>query len=453
MFTRLNSVVRGIGITALALAIAAPSASAQTAKVDGRWHAWLGCWTPANTLIRVLGNSAASVVCVVPSSTPSAVDVMTVTGGKIVDRNHVDTDGRPHAISKEGCTGSQTATWSPSSRRVYMKSDFTCNGGPTTHLNAMYAMAGSDEWIDVQGLKVEKKSGVHALRYREAVYDGTLPDEIKQKLQDQPFARSAAMLAATQPISLSDVEEASHAVDAAVVSTWLIETDKVSAEKPDRLNAKQLVQLADNGVPGSVIDVMVGLSYPDVFAINPMNSEVALQNSDSVAYAGSGYRGRYASSALNPIIGFDRLGNPIYESESSLMYGCTPFLYGPYDMGWNPSCARYGYGYSSYGYGGGLGLYDGYGWPFYGGYPGYGGYYGGGPVVVPVNPGTPGGTTHGRVINGKGYRQGGGESGTTAAPRSNTQSGSGSGSGGGGASSGSSSPPPPPPRTAVPRKP
>jgi hypothetical protein len=456
MLARLNSVVRPamttLALTTLALTMALPAA-AQRAQADGRWQAWLGCWAPAATLIRVVGRSANSVVCVVPSSTNSAVDVLTVSGGKIIDRTHVDTDGQPHTIAKEGCTGWQSAKWAPSARRVYLKSEFNCSGAPATHVSAVYAMAGSGEWIDVQGMRVDKNSGVHAVRYREAVDAGTLPEEITLRLHDRTMARMAAMLAVTEPPSLADVVEASRELDPSVVSTWLIEADKLTVQRPTPLNAKQLVQLADNGVPASVIDVMLGLSYPNVLAVNPSSYGVARQNTDS-AYMAYGSYGSYGSrQSLNPLIGFDRFGFPIYASESALMYGCSPFMYGPYDAGWNLysqyACGRYGFGNGyGYGYSGYPGYGSGYG---YGGYPYPGGYFGGGPVVVPQPTGStaPGTPSHGRVVNGKGYTQGGnGSDGGTATPRSNNTSPSSSNAGAGSAAASN-----PPPRTAEPKKP
>lgn len=445
MIARRHSILLSAATLALSLSIAAP-ASAQSTGPDGRWQAWLGCWTPSGTLIRVIGKTTTSVVCVIPTTSVSAVEVVTVTGGKIVDRTRVDTDGQPHALSKEGCTGWQSAKWSPSATRVYLKSEFNCSGAPLTHLSAVYAMAGSGEWIDVQGMRVEKNSGVHAVRYRQATDVGELPAEITQKLQQRSLAKKAALLAVSEQPSLLDVEEASHELDASVVATWLIEADKLSGQRPTQLNSKQLVQLADNGVPGSVIDVMLGLSYPNVLSVNPVNYGVARQSSDS-AYAqyGSGFAG----SAMNPLIGFDRFGNPIYASESARMYGCSPYLSGSYDAAWNLyasqfGCSRYN---SGFGYGGEFGY--GYG---YGGYPYYGGNYGGGPVVVPVGTGGSA-APHGRMVNGKGYTQG---SDGSASPRANNSqpSGSGSSAGSGSAPPPPSSPPPPPPqRTAEPKKP
>jgi hypothetical protein len=443
---RPSVVARVVVAAVLSLAYAAPI-SAQATQTDARWQAWLGCWTPTSTLIRSVGKAPASAVCVVPGSSASSVDILSVSNGKVIDSTHVDTDGQQNAISKEGCTGWQSAKWSPSARRVYLKSEFTCTGALATHVSAIYAMAGAGEWIDVQAVRVDKNVGVHAIRYREAADPGALPAEISQKLQERSLSKMAAVLAVSEAPSIRDIEEASHELDPSVVSTWLVEIDKVTIQKPEPVNARQLEQLADAGVPSSVIDVMVGLSYPKVLAVNPVNyAQVARQGSDSA----SSWYGQYGSAEAylpaRSILGFDRFGYPIYSSDAALMNDCMAFGYGLYNLGWSSPYSQFncGYGYSPYYMG--LG-----GYPFFGGYPAYGGYYGGGyygvPVVVPRGSGTPpvGAPSHGRVVNGHGYSQGANGSSGTAAPRS------------GGTQSVSASPPPPPPpppaRTAEPKKP
>jgi hypothetical protein len=449
MLARMISATRSTATVALALMIALPARAqqAQSTAMDARWEAWVGCWTPAGSLIRVVGRSAPSIVCVVPTATASATEVLTVSGGKVVDRTRVDTDGQPHAISKDGCTGWQSAKWSPSGRRVYLKSDFTCSAAPVTHVSAVFAMAGSGEWLDVQGMRVGKNDGVHAVRYRETSDPENLPQEITRVLHERTLSKMAAMLAVTEPPSLADVEEASRELDPGVVSTWLVESDKITIEKQPPLNGKQLEQLADHGVPSSVIDVMVALSYPNVLAVNPSSHSVARQSADS-AYAPYGYDGSMAP--VDPLIGFDRFGYPIYASQSLMTTGCSPWLYSPYALGWNLysqfACGGYaGYGltgYPGYGYGN---YYD----ALYGGF--YGGYFGGGPIVVPRGSGSGGTSSHGRVVNGKGYRQGSdGSTGTGATASPGTTSSSASAGSG---SSASTAPPPAPPRTAVPKKP
>jgi hypothetical protein len=435
--TRLNFVARSVATAVFAAAIAMPAAAQNTQSVN-RWQAWLGCWVPTNTLIRVIGRTATTVVCVVPTSVASAVDVVTVSGGKILDRTHVDTDGQPHTIAKDGCTGWQSAKWSPDSHRVYLKSEFNCSGAPLTHLSAMYAMAGAGEWIDVQGMRVDQRTGVHTVRYRQAG-EVSLPREIAQKLPAHAIAKAAATLLVSEPPSIAQVEEASHEVDGNIVATWLIEADKLSVERPVPLTGKQLVRLADHGVPANVIDVMVGLSYPDELAVNPATASVARQNTDS-AYIPSGELAMLPPQEM--LIGFDRFGFPLYVTEAAVLNGCSsPFLYGPgpYDVGWNLYASHYLC--SGFGYGGAYVGFPGYNYGGFGNY-GYGaGFFGGGPSVVPRGAGTGTTTTsHGRVVNGKGYSQG-------------TSNGSTSTGSGASTTSAPSSPPPPPPRTAEPKKP
>jgi hypothetical protein len=459
MLTRANFPLRLVAAISLPLFLfvlffthAAP-ASAQGGPTDARWQAWLGCWTPASTLVRNIGKPYSSAVCIVPTAKASAVDVVAISNGKVVDRTHVDTDGQPHAISKEGCTGSESAKWSPSARRVYLRSDFTCTGAPATHLSAIYAMAGGGEWIDVQGMRVDKNVGVRAIRYRDSADLGALPGEVTQKLPNRVLSRMAAMLAVSEAPSIADIAEASRELDAAVVSTWLIEIDKVTIEKPAPLSAKQLVKLADSGVPASVIDVMVGLSYPKELVVNPENAaQMAgrVTDGDYSPYDGQ-YGGMDPFPPMRPLLGFDRFGFPVYAADLTQPNACSlspyspysPYsLYSPYDMDLNAGPGCPGYGYSAFM--GGLG-----GYPFLGGYPIFGGFYGGAyggygaPVVAPRGSGAAVGpvNSHGRVVNGRGYSQGTSGSTGTATPRS------------GGTTSASASPPPPPARTAAPRKP
>src|SRR5207244_1725794 len=69
--------------------------------------------------------------------------------------------------------------------------------------------------------------------------------------------------AAAVSLATDDVGEAARRVDTSVLEAWLVERGESFT-----LDAKRLVTLADAGVPTPVIDLMVALSYPKVFAIN-----------------------------------------------------------------------------------------------------------------------------------------------------------------------------------------
>lgn len=209
---------------------------------------------------------------------------------------------------------------------------------------------------------------------------------------------------AAQNIAVDDVEEAAGRVDARAVEAW-VATNETELE----ISGSELVRLADAGVPESVIDVMVAVSYPDRFVLAPEGAPTErTEGVYATGYRGAGYR-----------------------------YGFRSYLWAPY---YPPVGFGY-YGYSPFGY-------YGFGW---GGY--YGGYYGYRPATVIVRPVDPG--PRGRMVPGRGYTRGSSSAGSggatprsSAGPAPSSSRGGGSGvrSGGGSSrSSGSSG------RTARPR--
>jgi hypothetical protein len=386
------------------------SVAAQAGNPDPRWQAWLGCWQPAPAAsVPAVGGPApglGEVVCVTSAAGTSAVDVVTVADGKIVARERVEATGQRRESEKEGCAGWERAEWSPDAERVYLRSEYRCAGGVQRTSSGLLAMSPAGEWLDVQSVTAGANSGVRVTRYREAPAGVTLPAELTAAVQGRTLAVSTARAAAAAPIATSDVVEAVRHVDAPVVEAWLAERGQGFA-----VDGKGLVALADAGVPGRVIDMMVALSYPKTFAVNPSSREGELRptvDSGPVArdYATDGRRG--------PVVFVDPYG---FSS-----YGYSPF-------GWNAYSPYGGYPYGyPYGYG------SAYGW-----------YPGGGPVIVIRDPngGSPALARRGRAVKGRGYTRGddGSDDGPQAEPRSSTRerpsagADRGSGASGGGASS------------------
>ena len=75
-------------------------------------------------------------------------------------------------------------------------------------------------------------------------------------------------LGATAALDLDDVKEAVKRVDVTVVEGWL-----TSMGQEFELDAKALIELADAGVPPSVIDVLVAISNPGHFAVRAEREE------------------------------------------------------------------------------------------------------------------------------------------------------------------------------------
>lgn len=302
-------------------------------------------------------------LCVLPVDGSSAVELATVDSGRVLVRERVVANGEQMKSDQSGCTGWKSAQWSPNGRQLYLKSDFDCGNGLHRKSTGIFAMAPGGVWLDVQGVSASggESGGVRVIRYRAANAPDVLRDELARVTAERELALSTARAAAAGSVSLEDVVNASRAVEPGVVEAWLIERGQKFA-----VDSKQLVQLADAGVPSRVIDAMVALSYPKVFAIAGSNDigmrsgEVALQPEESS-------------------------GRTIY---STMMY---PYGFGYYGFGLSPFDYFYTpYGYTPYGYGFGYG----YGW-----------YPSGGPVVIIRNPNV-NAPAHGRVVNGRGYVRG-----------------------------------------------
>lgn len=413
---------------AMAVLMAAPSpAAAQSVRVDGRWDAWLGCWEPAGTP----SGAKPALLCVVPAQGTSAVDLLTVADGKVTAREHIAADGERVADTRDACTGWRSAQWSNDGSRVYLHSQYTCDNNVKRGSTSLMAMSANGDWMDVQGVQVGRNSGVRLMMYREATDPGTLPAEVSDAIGNRAMAVAAARVAAAAPLHREDIAEASQKLDAPVVEAWL-------ANRGDRMtvDANQLVALANDGVPGSVIDVVVALSYPDKFAVNPAMAGATGQYADAVqpsrlnGVAGSDTTTSAMRMCPYSAYGWDYAGQCAYSPYAYGMYGPYGYYYNPYGL-YSPYG---GYGYGAYGYNG-----YGYGGYGYGGY-GYGGWYSGSrPVIVVVrNPNDNSNAAHGRLVKGRGY-VGGGSSGGSAGSTSQRGSYGGSQSSGGSSSAGSSS--------------
>lgn len=342
------------------LLTAAGTARAQATQADARWQPWLGCWEPALAMGGLAQSSAGDMICILPASGSSAVEIATIDSGRIVARERLDATGNRVTSTEGGCTGWKSANWSREGKRLYLESEYTCDGGLHRVSSGLFAMAPGDVWLDVRSMSAEKGSGVRVLRYHQASLPPDLETQLEPALGNRSLAVSAARTAAAAPIGSADVVEASHEVDPSVVEAWLIERRQRFS-----VDAEQLVALADAGVPDRVVDAMVALSYPEKFAL-----------------AGSGDVGIH--SVEESPAGYDG-GRTIH---STMMY---PYGFGAFDFYRSPYGYSSYYGYSPYGFG------YGYGYNWYGR---------GGPVIIIKNPDTGSGQSHGKVVNGRGYTRG-----------------------------------------------
>jgi hypothetical protein len=385
-------------LSGCALLLVALPAHAQTTP-DARWSRWIGCWELITENAREGAPDPATAsrapraqprdparpqVCVEASPTGGATFTTKIgTQAPIVQT--VIADGTERPVTEDSCTGTQRAEWSADGLRLYARAELTCKGDQGTRRVSGLAMLGPDgKWTDVQSLDIGGRESFRVRQYRRA--DGT---------------RSVSGIPATA-LTLDDVKEASAKVSPRALEAALVET-----RASFNLTSKRLLELEAAGVPASVVDLMVALSYPDRFIV---------ERTASVDRA-------RAPVIDDPFMLGWALGYPIWSDVYGLyspLYGAfSPYYYSPFAYPYYRPYYGYGYGY---GY-----VID----------PG-----GGGGVNLPDQP-----SGRGRVVDGQGYtrvrprdsepvatRNGGGSAASSAggsggSSTSSSSSGSGGGSG------------------------
>ncbi|MDQ6635192.1 MAG: hypothetical protein M3Z10_10610 [Gemmatimonadota bacterium] len=327
----------------IALAATAATAQQSVGGVVPSWQAWIGCWTTAPGVDATV--AAPPLVCITPTADRSVVDVTTIVGQKVVSAQKIDASRREQSINAKGCTGTQQARWSGDGRRVYLTSTATCDGVRRT-MTGIQAMTPSGDWLDIQGIVAGEGENVRVARYHDAGVPSFVPTEIASALSGRGVLSESARIAAGAAVRSSDVQEATAAVSAAVAEALLLERRQSFA-----LDARELIRLADAGVPARVTDAMVAVSNPEVFNVAHRGME-----GDTTQVVGQ--RIRVYMDPASP-----------WDWGYSGRYGYNPY--------------GYGYGYNSFGYSGGYGYY-------------------GQPVIIVGNPQVT--AAHGRMVKGQGYK-------------------------------------------------
>lgn len=402
------------------------------AKVDPRWQAFLGCWETSAS------GSRGPTVCLVPTDAASRIELLTVTNDSVLNSAFVTATGARTPVTRDGCTGWESATWSSDDRRLFTRAEFSCGGGATQVATGMYSMTDGETFSRIEGVKTKGGERTRVVNFAWA-YSVRVPQEIASRLPNlDGMPRSGARIEAAATVTTADVVEASKTVESGVVEAWL--GDRA---QPFSVAARDLRALHDAGVTPGVIDMVVAVSHPEVFAIAAArgagagNPDFAMRNRNGLGAAERiAYERELRMLRMQSGFGLG-WGNTMFPFYGSSRFNgggfFSPFYGGAFNS-WN------GFG-SPYWYNGGFlnqygnGPYGG------GGFVGGGPFIGGGPyVIVPTRPTQ---TDPGRVVNGSGYSQTRGSSGgggARPAPAvSNGGYSNGGGSGSGGSSSGASS--------------
>ncbi|HXT15097.1 MAG TPA: hypothetical protein VN706_05675 [Gemmatimonadaceae bacterium] len=315
-------------------AVRAPQATRST-QTDPRWYAWLGCWQ-TDTAGR---GTRSTVTCIVPVSGSSGVEEQTFVDGTRVARQRIDANGRSLAVDAQGCNGTQLASWSPTGRRVYLRSEYTCNTGIAGTSQSMFALTPNGEWLQVEDVRAGGATAgvVSADRLRASAVPDGLPKEAAIALQSNRLAIATARAAAARPLTSDDVIDALHSVDASVVRTWIYQF----GQRFD-LTGNQINALARADVPATVMQAMVG-NAPDAAAgyAEQMHSVPVYRGtvlSTESPYASYGYTNGMQQPVYQQMIyqpEVSQSSEQPYSDYGSCGYGYAPYGaygYSPYSM-------------------------------------------------------------------------------------------------------------------------
>jgi hypothetical protein len=396
MSDRMTTLVRSAAASAGAVILlaSAPGAAHAQDQADARWLPWLGCWEAVG--MPAGNDSAGDFVCVDRAADARGVEIRTISDGAVSATQTLVADGTRRPVDREGCTGWESAGWSEDGHRVYVRSDLNC--GPNLHRlsSGTLSITSENEWLDVQAVGAEGQKLTRTARYTLASPERVRAAGITTGAVAGGLALSTARAAAATPLDVDAIIDASRHVDAEVVQALVAE------EQPELdLDSHRIRALADAGVSTDVIDMMVAVSYPDVFTIN---TETAMGNFRPDEPGDRNAReDDYGGRRVYGTFGYDPFGWGYYSPYSR--YGYNSF-YSPYGYGYNPS---FGYGVGS-------------------------------PIIIVRDDEDS--RPQGRVVKGRGYtRSGSTSSGTESSrtPRASTSSTStGSGTGSAVTSSGSS---------------
>jgi hypothetical protein len=174
-----------------------------------------------------------------------AVTFETIVGAQTVLEETLIADGIEHQVTDAECRGTRRAEWSRDGRTLFAKADLTCADQKSRRISGLALIATDGTWLDVQSSWVDARESLRVRRYRR------IADSV-----------TSLFVSTGRPFTLDAVREASNKVSPQALEAALAETNAQFD-----LNSRNVISLADAGVPARIIDVMIALSYPQRFVV------------------------------------------------------------------------------------------------------------------------------------------------------------------------------------------
>jgi len=294
---------------------------------DTSWLPWIGCWEGAS---EVGGDEAdAFVVCFEPILGSEGVDIRTFTGGALASVEEMVADGVAREADEGGCTGTQTASWSEDRARVFLVSELECGEGVTRRTRGVLSiLPGGEGWVEIQSVQAGDESPLIGIRtFLPASPTVLSEDGIVSPALGRELAVQTARTQAGGTLTPDGLVESVEIVGTGVTNALILERGEAFG-----LDRETLRALADRGVPGEVLDVLVAVSYPDQFAIadGSTRAQPEIRSTSSERSSRDDWPRRQSYRGYSPWgMGYDLYWDPFWSSAYRFGYGLRGYGY-PY---------------------------------------------------------------------------------------------------------------------------
>lgn len=230
-------------------------------NLDTRWLPWIGSWHLVSDMEETTENTLEEkyLLSITPGVDGKSVVMKGSRGEKVLFEEKIEADGVRRPMKSDHCSGWHSYAWSETGKRLLFTGESECTGGLQQAISGISVIGGNGDWLDFQLLKSKEEKTITIRRYRNLDADALAPAQT-----DADPARFARVFAGTG-FSIDEIIELSGKVDPEVLEAAIVEV-----HKPFPIDSKQILHLADSGVPTGVIDLMVALSFPDKFIVEQM---------------------------------------------------------------------------------------------------------------------------------------------------------------------------------------
>jgi len=227
-------------------------------NIDTRWLPWIGSWR----LVPDTGDTADSaaedqyLLTTSPGDSDASIVMAGRRAGQVLFEEEIVADGVRRSIEQDGCTGWKLYDWSETGRRLLFRGESDCGAALHQTISGISMIESNGDWLDIQMIQSEAGKTITLRRYRNVDTDAIAPG------RTSAAPARVARISAAAGFSIDEIIELSGKVEPEVLEAALTEL-----HQPFPINSKQILRMADSGVPTGIVDLMVALSFPGRFVV------------------------------------------------------------------------------------------------------------------------------------------------------------------------------------------